>query len=169
MPIMFKAVAVAVWFTGLITLYAQQPVTTFILVRHAEKDMTQSTPDPDLSVEGRNRALRLAAMLQHTSIAALFSTPFARTRQTVEPLARHCGLPIQDFQLHAAEELDRIFRQYAGKIVLLCGHSNTVPAWVNYLTGSNHYQVFDDTDYGNIIVVSVTSPGTSGNVIWLRY
>lgn len=67
--------------------FAQQPVTTFILVRHAEKDMTQSTPDPDLSAEGHARARRLALLFEKTEIAAVYSTPFKRTRQTVEPLA----------------------------------------------------------------------------------
>jgi hypothetical protein len=34
----------------------EELVTTFILVRHAEKDLTQSTNDPDLSAEGKTRA-----------------------------------------------------------------------------------------------------------------
>lgn len=148
---------------------AQQPVTTLILVRHAEKDMTLSTPDPDLSPEGRERAKRLAAMFKNTYLSAVFSTPYRRTRQTVEPLAALNGLPVTDYAAGNLQEIDKIFNQHAGKTVFICGHSNTIPALVNYLIGQDRYQVFDDNDYGNIIVVSVTAPGKPGSVVWITY
>lgn len=148
---------------------AQQPVTTFILVRHAEKDMTLSTPDPDLSPEGRERAKRLAIMFKNTNLSAVLSTPYKRTRQTVEPLAALHGLPVTDYAVGNLQEIDKIFNQHAGKTVFICGHSNTIPALVNYLIGEDRYQVFDDNDYGNIIVVSVTARGKSGNVVWITY
>ncbi len=151
------------------TVRGQQPVTTFIFVRHAEKDMTQSTPDPDLSAEGRNRANRLAALFEKTELAAIFSTSFKRNWQTVEPLALQHQLPVQSYRADEFAEINRIFSTYAGKTVFICGHSNTVPAWVNYLMGTDSYTVFEDDEYGNIIVVSVTAPGKPGTVVWMKY
>ncbi|MCX7636995.1 MAG: histidine phosphatase family protein [Cyclobacteriaceae bacterium] len=148
---------------------AQQPVTTFILVRHAEKDMTQSTNDPDLSAEGRARAMRLAALLEKTEISAVYSTPFKRTRQTVEPVATGKKLMIQSYPVYDETELKKIFTTYKGKTVLLSGHSNTVPRILNFLTGTSLYSDFDDSEYGNILIVSLTELNTPGNVIWLKY
>jgi|DewCreStandDraft_4_1066084.scaffolds.fasta_scaffold89386_2 broad specificity phosphatase PhoE len=149
--------------------FAQQPVTTFILVRHAEKDMTQSTPDPDLSAEGHARARRLALLFEKTEIAAVYSTPFKRTRQTVEPLAAGKKLTIQQYAVNDEKEVDKIFAAYKGKTVFIGGHSNTVPQLLNYITGDSQYTTFDDLDYGNIIIVSVTELRKPGSVIWLKY
>ncbi len=148
---------------------AQQPVTTFILVRHAEKDMTQSTPDPDLSAQGHERAGRLASLFEKTDIAAVYSTAFKRTRQTVEPLASAKKLAVQHYTLNDENEIDKIFIAHRGKTVLVSGHSNTVPRLLNYITGDSKYTTFDDMDYGNIIIVSITELRKPGNVIWLNY
>lgn len=170
MPTLCKPVAFAIVVLSVLTAaFAQQPVTTFILVRHAEKDMTQSTPDPDLSAEGHARAMRLALLFEKADIAAVFSTPFRRTRQTVEPLAAGKKLVVQQYALHDEKAMDKIFAAYKGKTVLVSGHSNTVPQLLNYITGDSKYTTFDDLDYGNIIIVSITELQQPGNVIWLKY
>lgn len=165
-PISFYVVVMVLLVSA---VHAQQEVTTFILVRHAEKDMTQSTTDPDLSAEGRLRAGRLALLLQNTDVAAVFSTPFKRTRQTVEPLAAGKNLIIQQYAVSEEKEIDKIFAAYKGKIILMCGHSNTIPGIANYLTGQSSYKTFDDADYGNVIIVALTELQKPGSVIWLKY
>jgi hypothetical protein len=53
--------------------------------------------------------------------------------------------------------------------LIICGHSNTVPALANYLIGKDSYKAFEDSDYGNIIIVSVVERGKNANVVWLNY
>ena len=144
-------------------------ITTFILVRHAEKDLTQSTNDPDLAAEGKSRVSRLAELLKKTDIQAVYSTPYKRTQQTVESIASEKGLKVGVYQANKMEDIDNMIKQHAGGTVLLSGHSNTTPAILNYLIGEEKYKTFEDNDYGNIIVVSFTQRGKNAKVVWLKY
>jgi 2,3-bisphosphoglycerate-dependent phosphoglycerate mutase len=151
-------------------VFAQEKtITTFILIRHAEKDLTQSTNDPDLSVDGKARAARLSEMLKKTDIQAIYSTPYKRTQQTVESLAASKSLQILTYQANKMDEIDNMIKTHAGGTVLLSGHSNTVPMILNYLIGEEKYKVLEDGDYGNIVVVSVTERGKNTKVVWLKY
>ena len=150
-------------------LAQESAITTFILIRHAEKDLTQSTNDPDLSPEGKNRSVKLNELLKKTSIQAIYSTPFKRTQQTVSVVAQEKGITVGTYQANKMEEIDAMIKQHAGGTVLLSGHSNTVPAILNYLLGEEKYKVLDDGDYGNVIIVSLTERGKNAKVVWLRY
>jgi len=143
-----------------------QPITTFILVRHAEK-ATDDAKDPNLSEVGLMRAQSLAKLLAATTVDAVYSTPYKRTRNTVAPAATAKGFDVLEY--NKIEEMDALLKKYEGGTVLVCGHSNTVPAIANYLVGKNSFQQFEDDDYGNIIIVSVIKKGKSTKVVWLNY
>jgi broad specificity phosphatase PhoE len=148
--------------------FSQEKITTFILVRHAEKDLTQSTNDPDLSAEGKARAAKLAEVLKQTDVTAIYSTPYKRTQQTVALLATEKSLSVQGYKAKN-EDVDAMLTQHAGGTVVIAGHSNTVPQFVNYLLGEEKYKILDDGDYGNLIVVSVTTRGKDAKVTWLKF
>src|SRR5690606_13518954 len=63
----------------------------FVIVRHAEKAGGAGS-DPALSDAGRERAAALARRLSGTSVAAVYTTDFRRTRDTVAPTAAAQGL-----------------------------------------------------------------------------
>ena len=69
---------------------------TFYLVRHAHAHWT---PDEDrpLSARGQVDAETVADLLQEAPISAVFTSPYRRARQTVAPLSRRLGLPLQEF------------------------------------------------------------------------
>lgn len=69
-------------------------MNTFYLVRHAHAHWTLDENRP-LSTRGRQDARRVADVLQSHPINVIVSSPFARARQTIEPLATRLGLPIQ--------------------------------------------------------------------------
>ena len=64
------------------------------LVRHAHADYS---PDEmrGLSPAGRAAARRLADILAGRRIAHIYSSPYTRAVETVQPLAERCGLTIQ--------------------------------------------------------------------------
>src|SRR5882724_305486 len=70
-----------------------RPVTTVIVVRHAEKNIEPSNPDPDLSPAGQARAQELSRMFGDAGVNAIYATQYKRTQQTVKPLADKLGLP----------------------------------------------------------------------------
>jgi broad specificity phosphatase PhoE len=147
----------------------EKPITTFILVRHAEKDLTQSTSDPDLSAAGKARVSKLHDLLRQTQIDVVYSTNFKRTKQTVEPLAISRSLDLRLYDSKNDREIDAMFQKHRGKTILVSGHSNTIPALLNYLLGVDTYTPFDDGEYGNVVIVSLTEKGKDAKVVWLNY
>ena len=154
---------------GFNAIAQENKITTFILVRHAEKDLTQSTNDPDLSKEGQARTVKLVELLRNAQIDAVYSTEFKRTRQTVEPVARPRSLPVMSYQPMVRDDFDLMLKKHQGQTILVSGHSNTIPNLINYLVGEEKYKNLADEDYGNLIIVSVTEQGKSGKVTWLRF
>lgn len=143
-------------------------ITTFILIRHAEK--VDDSRDPDLSPEGYERAERLADMLSSASIDAIYSTEFTRTEQTVQTVAEDMGLEIKSY---STQDPDSAVLQWQsthrGDIVVVSGHSNTTPAFANALLGRQHFEAnFDESDYGNLLIITVSS-NDEASLLHLRY
>ncbi len=99
--------------------------TRVILVRHAEK-MSEER-DAALSDTGKRRASALAEELLPMAPASLFATERRRTQETLAPLARRTSLAVRvkdpmDSKGTAAE----ILAQHRGRVVVVCGHSDTL-------------------------------------------
>jgi len=156
-----------------ISAVAQQKLTTFVLIRHAEKvsgtSMSDNSKDPNLSEEGKKRAESLISIFRNTSLQAIYSTAYIRSRDTVTPLAKAKGITIHNYDAFKTEAIDKILSDFEGGTILICGHSNNIPWIANYLTGGEKFKTFDDADYGNILVVSVAEKGKVANVTWLNY
>ncbi|MCA6073705.1 phosphoglycerate mutase family protein [Fulvivirga sedimenti] len=130
-----------------------QDFTTVILVRHAEKDMTASTNNPDLSPEGKARQQALSHALENVDIDVLYSTPYLRTRNTIQGIASARNLEILEYSPFDEAAIKEIIESNQGKTILFSGHSNTVPAMLNMLTGTTNYEPFTDADYDNLFFV----------------
>ena len=106
---------------------AGPPVTTIYLVRHAEKDPTPSAADPLLTPAGEARAQALRKKLAGKHPAALFTTDTRRTRATLAPLSVATGLTPLVYDAKKPDALAiRIYKEYAGRTVVVVGHSNTL-------------------------------------------
>lgn len=150
-----------------VSLVSAQDTTTFILIRHAEK-IDDGTRDPALSQEGNQRALNLANHLKKTDISAVYSTPYRRTRQTVQAIADQKNREITEYNPSDSIFLDTVIQNHRGKTVLIVGHSNTIPLLVNQLIGEERYAQLDESAYDNLYILSVTEIG-SGIVVHLTY
>lgn len=145
-----------------------QTITTFILIRHAEK-ATEGGSDPELKLEGVKRAESFAALFDKAAIDAVYSTDYKRTRNTVTPLANVKGLTVNLYASMKAKDLESLLTKHAGGTIVIAGHSNTIPNIANALVGEKKFEQFADDDYGNIIVISVTTVGKEAKVVWLRF
>jgi 2,3-bisphosphoglycerate-dependent phosphoglycerate mutase len=145
-----------------------EKITTFILVRHAEKS-NESNADPDLSPEGKARVEKLAALLRDTRIDAVYTTNYKRTRNTVVPIAEAKGLQLKTYEPLKADVLNDILSNAPGSTVLISGHSNTIPWTANWLIGKDELKNFTDSEYDNLLIISVTGQGKSPKVTWLHY
>ncbi|MCC5612666.1 histidine phosphatase family protein [Nostoc sp. CHAB 5834] len=127
--------------------------TTVYLVRHAEKvDETDST---DLNPSGRQRALALADTLANRGIDSIFTTPYRRTRQTAEPLARRLSIRLQDYAPKPTGALVDRVNLIRGKTVLVVGHSNTVLDIARGLGAAPSLQTIESGDYDNLFILRI--------------
>lgn len=131
-------------------------VTTVYLVRHAEKDSASGSADPTLSAIGRQRALALRQLLVKRHPAALFTTNTARTRSTLAPLAEATKLEPQVYDPKETTALAvRIRREYAGKSVVVVGHSNTLLPLIESLGGTPPVEEIGDNEYDYLFTVRI--------------
>jgi phosphohistidine phosphatase SixA len=125
----------------------------FVLVRHAEKG-AEPANDPPLSEAGAARAERLAQMLRHSGVTQLIATEFVRTQATLAPLASAVGRPVTTVSARDAKgllsALDSLPR---GSLAVVAGHSNTVPALVERLSGGRAKPSIDESEYDKLFFV----------------
>jgi broad specificity phosphatase PhoE len=130
------------------------PVTTVILVRHAERP---PGTDPELSADGLARAESLAVALSATHIDAIIHTQFKRTQQTAAPLAARKGITpmvLSAAGASAAHEqavVDQV-RRLAGRTIVYVGHSNTVPGVIQRLGIASPVSI-PDSQYHDLFIV----------------
>jgi 2,3-bisphosphoglycerate-dependent phosphoglycerate mutase len=123
------------------------------VVRHAERaDIgTQKQNDPPLSAAGEARAQKLAAMLAEADVKDIFTTELKRTQDTAKPLAVKAGVTVEQVASKDLELLLAKIKSHPNDVVLVVGHSNTVPAILKALTGAD-VSIADD-EYDNLFVV----------------
>lgn len=135
--------------------------TLVIVVRHAEK-ADNDPRDPDLSAAGQLRAVKLAQVMAGSPPAAVYATPFRRTRQTAMPTAEASGVGVTSIDAPAEQHGDllreRILRDHRGQTVLVVGHSNTVPQIVATLAGRDAPAMADD-EYDRFSLVVLPEQG----------
>lgn len=148
-------------------LCAQSTSTTFILLRHAER-AEDGTKDPDISAVGKDRAQRLVNLLAQTKVDAIYSTLYKRTTGTVTPLAQSKQLNIESYDPMNKQLVDELLAKHKGGTIVVCGHSNTIPSAINQLVGKEEYKNFDETDFGNLVIVTLAEKANA-KVTWLRY
>ena len=152
----FKFLIVALLFL-LIGQASAQKHKTIILIRHAEKDTSESADqmNPPLSDTGKTRAERLVKRVGKFRPGAVYSTDYRRTRETVEPLAKKRGKSVQIYDASKPRDLvDAIMKSETKRFVIV-GHSNTIPALANLLIGKELFKNLEDSEYTVIWVVRI--------------
>jgi len=144
-------------------------LTTFYLIRHAEKDRSDSeNRDPSLTEDGLKRAKNWAKVLKDIDFDAIYSTNYNRTMQTATPLAELGNLEILNYD--ANNLYDTEFKKAtSGKTVLVVGHSNTTPQFANAILGDKKYENIDDSENGALFIVEVQADGsTTSKVLYIN-
>ncbi|MHC4565846.1 MAG: histidine phosphatase family protein [Planctomycetota bacterium] len=148
-------------------IFLREPrVTTALLVRHAEKVHPPSNPDTEtpLTEDGEARARKLADVARRAGVTAIYATSYKRTQQTVQPLADFLKLaPI--IYNDAAQLVNQILSEHSGDVVLVAGHSPTVPDIARRLGADVQVGYLDDFDN----LFTVTRKTDEANAVNLQY
>ncbi|MEQ9434498.1 MAG: phosphoglycerate mutase family protein [Hyphomonas sp.] len=129
-----------------------EPDRTIYLVRHAEK---QAGDDPSLTPEGAARAQLLADTLADAGIAHIYSTDYARTRETAAPLADFMSLPVYFYDASDPLSFVSELNSQSGRI-LVVGHSNTTPDLVGLLGGEPGVEINEAAEYDRLYVLRIS-------------
>jgi broad specificity phosphatase PhoE len=143
---------------GLLLVWPAPCAETVILVRHAEKAAAPAE-DPPVTVEGRQRAEALAAMLSASGVTSIYVTDYLRTQQTVEPLASLLHLTPQRIDARKTPDLVAAIRRHKDGVVLVVGHSNTLPEIIAGLGGPA--VKIEDSEYDSLFVLTISGKDVS--------
>lgn len=141
---------------------------TVILVRHAEK--VDASADPVLSEAGQARAYALAVVLSGSDLTHVFTSPLQRTVLTARLAAQAHAINPEVISLeggteaHVRRVAERVRALPDDAVVLVVGHSNTVPLIAGAL-GETGPSEMRDCEYDRLTVISVEDDGDSPAVV----
>lgn len=169
--------AVAVFCQPVMAQDEFKPITVF-LIRHAERE-DEPRQDPPLSKLGIARSQAFARLLSTAGIKAIFTSQYARTKQTAEPLATKLGITVTPFTLktnpanprqiaeESTAEVTNKILEHAGQSVLVIGHSNSVPDVIKML-GGDIVPTIDEKKFDDLFIVNIYAKGKA-KVVQLKY
>lgn len=141
--------------------------TTYYFVRHAEKVVSKTNKDPDLQPKGELRAHRWARVLKNIEFDGVYSTNYKRTIATANPTAESQNLKITTY--HPIDiDYEEFKNKTKGKTVLIVGHSNTIPSFVNAMINQKKYADIEHYNNANLYVVTIVGNTIIDNVYYIE-
>ncbi|MEO7359611.1 MAG: phosphoglycerate mutase family protein [Gemmatimonadaceae bacterium] len=152
--------------------FAQNVPAMVIVVRHAEK-ATVGGADPSLSDVGQARAKALATALADAGVTAVITTTYKRTFETSDVVAMARNITTEKVAIAGGtpahvESIVSAVKKHPGEVVLVVGHSNTVPAIVTALGGPKMPDLCD-ANYATMFIVHMATNGKPAQVVRTRY
>ena len=98
---------------------------------------------------------------------AVYSTNYNRTKETAKPTAASQHLKVT---LYHPLKIDytAFKKETKGKTVLIVGHSNTIPNFVNALIGKNKYKQIADNNNANLYIVTLIGDKISDLQLYIK-
>ncbi len=145
-----------------------QECSSFYLIRHAEKLRIDKTErNPKLNEKGILRAEKWKEILKNINLDKIYSTDYNRTIETANPTSKSQNI---DIIIYSPRNID--FRNFKetnkGKKVLIVGHSNTIPNFVNGLIEKDFYDQIDDLNNSNLYLVNICDDMVSHQLIYIE-
>ncbi len=143
-----------------------ESITTFYVVRHAEK--VEGPGDVALRKEGYTRAVELRDLMSTVPLAAVYSTNFTRTRETAGPTAEDSGIELSLYppadRPTVAAWTQKLIDEHRDRSVLIVSHSGgpddaySVASIVHHLSGMP-VMAIPESDYDNLFEVTLFEHG----------
>ncbi len=145
-----------------------QECSSFYLIRHAEKLRIDKTErNPKLNDKGILRAEKWKEVFKNINLDKIYSTDYNRTLETANPTSKSQYI---DIIIYSPRNID--FRNFKetnkGKEVLIVGHSNTIPNFVNGLIEEDFYDQIDDLNNSNLYLVNICGDMISHQLFYVE-
>jgi len=133
--------------------------TTYYFIRHAEKDLSVED-NPQLTFEGIKRANYWGEFFKNKELNSFYTTKFTRNYQTLIPILFYYKVEPEIYE----PKVDSLFSQKFwnkthGKNVIVVGHNNTTPGFVNEILRKKKYDIIEDGIHGNLYQVKIDERG----------
>ena len=140
--------------------------TSIYLIRNAEKVRDGSkNSNPHLNAKGILRADKWKDILKHVKFDKVISTNLFRTLETASPISKSNDLKINTY-VPSKEFYENFIKQNTGKTILIVGHSNTTPSFVNSLIDEDFYNDIKDDNNGNLYHVYKCGNSSPNHVLY---
>ena len=136
--------------------------TTFLVVRHAERDGNLDK----LTKNGEQRSQILASVGRAFNVHVIYSTDTERTKGTAKPLATTSDIKIRSYKKPSNDWIASLKQNHAGQVVLIVGHSNTAGVIAGLLANEKPFEIAYD-EYDALFLVQVSNSATQS--MRLRY
>tara|TARA_B100000886_G_scaffold98424_1_gene65346 strand:+ start:919 stop:1407 length:489 start_codon:yes stop_codon:yes gene_type:complete len=147
---------------------SSQECSEFFLIRHAEKDRTDpKNKNPNLNEKGKLRALKWTEVFKNIEFDKIYSTNYYRTLETVMPISKKIKKEILIYS-PSKIKYDRFISDNNNNKVLIVGHSNTIPSFVNILIKKELYDQIDDRNNSNLYIVKICNNSISHNLLYIK-
>lgn len=147
---------------------SSQECSEFFLIRHAEKDRTNSeNNNPKLNEIGKERSLKWSEVFKNIELDKIYSTNYYRTIETVTPISKKLNL---DITLYSPSKINykNFISKNIGNKVLVVGHSNTIPGFVNSLINEKVYDQINDLNNSNLYIVTICNGVVKHNLLYIE-
>ena len=147
---------------------SSQECSSFYLIRHAEKlRIDKAERNPKLNKKGILRAEKWKEVLKNIKLDKIYSTNYYRTIETANPTSKSQNI---DITIYSPSNIDyKNFKEInKGKKVLIVGHSNTIPNFVNRLIEKNFYDQIDDLNNSNLYLVNICDNNVSHQLLYIK-
>ena len=136
--------------------------TTFLVVRHAERDGNLDK----LTKNGEQRSQVLASLGKTLNVQVIYSTDTERTKGTAKPLATSADTTIRSYKQPSKDWIASLKQNHAGQVVLIVGHSNTAGVIAGLLANEKPFEIAHD-EYDALFLVQISNSATQS--MRLRY
>ena len=162
-----KNFIISVFFFTSFYSYSQE-CSSFYLIRHAEKlRIDKSERNPKLNEKGILRAKKWKEVLKNINLDKIYSTDYYRTIETANPTSKSQNI---DITIYSPSNIDyKNFKEInKGKKVLIVGHSNTIPNFVNGLIEKDFYDQIDDLNNSNLYLVNICDNNVFHQLLYIK-
>ena len=164
-PYIITILVICCIFLNVFCFYTISPVTSIILVRHADRAGSADS----LNTLGNVRALELDRVLHEAGITAIYASNYNRTQDTADDLASSLGISLEIYNASEIPALvTDINANHKGEVILVVGHSNTVPETIGLLGISPQPLDIDHDEYDHMYHVTL-SDHTVPRLIKMKY
>ena len=147
---------------------SSQDCSEFFLIRHAEKERTDlQNKNPNLNEKGKLRALKWAEVFKNIEFDKIYSTNYHRTLETVMAISKKSK---KEILIYSPSKINygKFLSDNNNNKVLVVGHSNTIPAFVNGLIKQSFYSQINDRNNSNLYIVKICNNSISHNLLYIE-